>query len=414
MAARAQQLIAALDVGTAKICCLIAEDDGTGVLHVLGVGHKRARGLRNGAVVDMDAAEEAIRAAVHAAETMAGETIRQVVVNLSSGWPESARFRIEVAIGGHEVGDGDLRRALDQGLRFSAPEDRTVVHAIPVAYSVDGVGGIHDPRGLYGDRLEVTMLVVTAGRGAVRNLSACIARCHLEIDDLVLSANAAGRAVLVEDELELGAVCIDMGAGTTSIGAFLGGEMIYADCVPVGGGHVTSDIARGLSTPLEAAERLKTLYGSAISGASDDRRVIDVPEVGEGDEAGPNQISRARLVEIVHARIEETFELVGERLGAAGIGALAGRRVVLCGGASQLSGVREVAARMLDRQVRLGRPRGLRGLAESTSGPAFAVAAGLLAHAHGRDRSRHPRPAEPFKEPAISLGRISQWLRDNF
>ena len=407
-------LIAALDVGTAKVCCFIAEDDGEGVPQALGVGHKVSYGLRNGTVVDIEAAGEAIRAAVHAAERMAGETIRSVVVNLSSGWPVSQRFTVEVEIGGHEVGEADLRRVRELGYRVPAPEDRTVVHALPVAYSIDGVGGIRDPRGLFGDALGVAMHVVTAGSGAVRNLSACVARCHLDIDDLVLSAYAAGRAVLVEDERELGAICIDMGAGTTSIAVFQHGRLVFADSVPVGGGHVTNDLARGLVTPLADAERLKTLYGSAIVDAADDRDLIDVPEIGERGDAGPNHVPRARLVEIIRPRIEETFELVRDRLRAAGVGELAGRRVALSGGASQLSGVREVAAQILDRHVRLGRPRALRGLAESTSGPAFAACAGLLAHAIDRDPVAVGHRRGTTREPSASFGRIGQWLRDNF
>ena len=407
-------LFVALDVGTAKIGCLIAEDDGNGVPHVLGVGHKLSRGLRSGAVIDIDAAEEAVREAVHAAESMAGETVRGAVVNLSAGQPQSRRFTVEVAIGGHEVGEADLRRVHELAQRHPAAEDRTVVHALPIAYGIDGVNGIRDPRGLFGDRLAVTMHIATAGRGAVRNLSACLTRCHLDVNDLVLSAYAAGRAVLVDDERALGAVCVDMGAGTTSLGVFNGDRLVHADCVPVGGAHVTNDIARGLSTPVADAERLKTLHGSVIADAADDRRLLDVPEVGEGAAAAVGQVTRARLIEIIRPRIEETLELVRDRLAQSGVDELAGCRVVLTGGASQINGLGELATEILGRQVRMGKPRALRGLAELTSGPAFAVAVGLLHHALDTNAPLGGRRYSAGRESSRGLGRIGQWLRENF
>jgi len=410
----AGKLIAALDIGTAKICCFIAEDDGEGVLRVLGVGHKVSRGMKNGAVVDMDAAEAAIREAVHAAESMAGETIRTVAINLSAGRPHSQRFAVEVALGGHEVGESDIKQVLDEGFRLPVPDDRTAVHLRAVNYSIDGTGGIRDPRGLYGDQLGVIMHMVTVARGAVRNLTACVGRCHLEIEDLVLSSYAAGRAVLVEDELSLGAVCIDLGAGASAIGAFSQGELIYADSVPVGGAHITNDIAYCLSTAPAEAERLKTLHGSAIAGGTDERQMIDVPEVGETPDAGPNHISRARLIEIIRPRVEETFELARDRITAAGLDEMSGRRVVLTGGASQLSGVREVAAQILDCPVRLGKPQPIRGLAASTSGPAFSTCAGLLAHVADRETRPTARRIVSARDKVAGFGRIGQWLRENF
>jgi cell division protein FtsA len=407
-------LIAALDIGTAQICCFIAEDDGDGVLRVLGVGHKVSRGLKNGAVVDMDAAEAAIREAVHAAESMAGETIRTVAINLSAGRPHSQRFAVEVSLGGHEVGEPDIKQVLDEGYRLPVPDDRTAVHLRAVNYSMDGIGGIRDPRGLFGDQLGVIMHMVTVARGAVRNLTACVGRCHLEIEDLVLSSYASGRAVLVDDELSLGAVCIDLGAGASAIGAFSQGELVFADSVPVGGAHITNDIAYCLSTAPSDAERLKTLHGSAIVGGTDERQMIDVPEVGESPNAGPNHVSRAKLIEIIKPRVEETFEMVRDRIAAAGLDEMSGRRVVLTGGASQLSGIREVAAQILDCPVRIGKPQPIRGLAASTSGPAFATCAGLLAHVADREARPVARRPMTARDPMPGFVRIGQWLRENF
>ena len=247
-------LMAALDVGTTKVCCFVARRGEDGRPQVIGIGHQLARGLRGGAIVDMEAAEASILTAVHAAEQMAGETLRDVTVNVAGGHPASQTIGVEVAIAGHEVGDVDLRRVLDQGQHFDATPDRRLIHSIPVGYTIDGSRGIRDPRGMYGERLGVDMHVVTAAAGPVRNLSTCIARCHLDIRSLVVSPYAAGLASLVDDEMDLGVCVVDMGGGTTTLAVFFDGNVVYTDSIPIGGQHVTSDIARGLSTPLAHAE----------------------------------------------------------------------------------------------------------------------------------------------------------------
>jgi len=406
-------LIAGLDVGTTKLCCFIARADDAGRPHVIGIGHQLSRGLRAGAIVDMDAAESAILTVVHAAEQMAGETVDTVVVNLSGGYPASQTVGIEVAIAGHEVGDGDLGRVLEQGRHYNGSAERRLIHSIPVAYTIDGSRGIRDPRGMFGERLGVDMHVVTAAAGAVRNLTTCLARCHLGVRALVVSPYAAGLAALVEDEMDLGVTVIDMGGGTTSLAVFFDGNVVYTDSLPIGGAHVTSDIARGLSTPLAHAERMKTLYGNCIAAPADERETISVPQVGEDDAGHASAVPRSILVGIIQPRLEETFELVRARLDASGFDKVAGRRVVLTGGASQLAGVRELAALVLDKQTRMGRPIRIDGLAEATGGPAFATCAGLLAYAlQTDDAAAAARPAE--HEPTGLIGRIGHWFRDNF
>lgn len=408
-------LIAGLDVGSSKICCFIALAGEDGRPRIGGIGHQLARGVRGGTIVDMEAAETAILTAVHDAEQMAGETIRDVVVNLSGGYPASQTVGVEVSIAGHEIGENDLRRVLDAGQwqnGHGAGGERQLIHSIPVGYTIDGSRGIRDPRGMYGERLGVDIHLVTAAAGPVRNLMTCVARCHLDVRALVVSPYAAGLATLVEDEMDLGVTVIDMGAGTTSIAVFFDGNVVFTDGVPIGGGHVTNDIARGLSTPLSHAERMKTLYGSCIASPNDERDVIDVPQVGEEDATQPNPIPRSILVRIIQPRVEETFELVRSRLEASGFDKIAGRRVVLTGGASQLSGLRDLAQLILDKQVRMGRPIRVGGLAEATGGPAFATAAGLLTYALQADE-RPPAPADKG-EPTGLIGRIGHWFRENF
>ncbi|HUC61529.1 MAG TPA: cell division protein FtsA [Alphaproteobacteria bacterium] len=406
-------LIAALDIGTTKVCCFIAQVESAGNIRVVGIGHQKARGLRAGAVVDMDLAEESIRGAVHAAEQMAGETIREAFVNLTCGAPSSQTVAIEVSIAGHEVGDSDLRRVLGQGMLYHEASDREIIHSIPVNYTIDGSRGIRDPRGMYGERLGVNMHVVSASAGPVRNLKTCVARGHLELQALVVSPYAAALSTLVEDEMDLGVTCIDMGGGVTSIAVFLDGEVIYTECIPIGGQHVTSDIARGLSTPLVHAERMKTLYGSTLATSADEHEVIDVPQVGEDEHAIPNHVPKSILVGIIQPRLEETFELARSRLEASGLDKVAGRRVVLTGGASQLQGVRELAALILDKQVRMGRPLRLGGLADATAGPAFATCAGLLHYAVTRYSDAPSRARRGEGEEAGMFGRLGSWLREN-
>ncbi len=407
-------LIAALDIGSSKICCLIAKVDDLGRPSVVGIGHQLSRGVKSGTIVDMDDAELAVLTAVHAAEKMSAETIDEVVVNLSGGYPVSQTIGVEVAIAGHEVGDGDLRRVLEHGRAIEVGSDRQVVHSIPVGYSIDGNRGIRDPRGMYGDRLGVTMHIVTAAAGAARNIATCVNRCHLEVSALVVSPYASGLATLVEDEKELGVTVIDMGGGTTSIAVFFDGQVVFTDSVAIGGNYVTSDIARGLSTPLAHAERMKTLYGSALSSPSDERELINVPQIGEDGSGHSNQVAKSILVGIIQPRLEETFELVRARLEASGFDKLAGRRVVLTGGAAQLTGARELAQLVLDKQVRMGRPIRIAGLAESTAGPAFSTAAGLIAYAIRREAELRPLLRPERVHPHRLLDRVGGWLRENF
>lgn len=416
-------LIAALDVGSSKICCFIATLEASGQPRILGIGQQASRGMRGGNVVGMEVCETAILNAVHAAEQMAGKTVEDVVVNLSGGHPISSSVGVEVAIDGHEVGDSDLQRALHHGrlangtngTESNRDPSRQLIHSIPVGYTIDGNRGIRDPRGLFGERLGVKMHLITANTSAVRNLTTCIQRCHLDVSGFVVSPYASGLATLVEDETELGVTVIDMGGGTTSIAVFFEGSVIYTDLVAVGGIHVTHDIARGLSAPLVHAERLKTLYGHAMAAAADEREMIDVPQVGEeAFEVETQQLPRSILVGIIQPRLEETFELVRSRLEASGLDKVAGRRVVLTGGASQLPGLRDLAALVLDKQVRIGRPNGTEGLAEATSGPAYATCAGLLTCAVTNELAT-PRERSPDEDrPSGFMGRVGDWVREHF
>jgi len=402
-------MIAAIDIGTTKTCCFIARVEEQP--RILGIGHQIARGMKRATIIDLDAAADSIRNAVHAAEEMAGETIGRAVVNLSGGYTASRIVKAEIGVGRHEITDRDMRQVLERGYVTREAPDRQVIHSIPVGFSIDDSRGILDPRGMVGERLGVNMHVVTAAAASVRNHTAAIGRSHLEVEALVVSPYAAGLACLVDDEMDLGVTVIDMGGGTTTIGVFFGGNLVFADAVPVGGLHVTNDIARGLATPLAHAERMKALFGSAISSTLDEREMIAVPQVGEDEDGHVNHVPKSLLVSIIAPRVEETFELVHQRLEASGCDKIAGRRVVLTGGACQLHGVRELAGLILDKQVRTGRPTRIKGLAEATHGPAFSTAAGLLLFAMSE---RAESPHQPRGTPPGMFGRVGQWLRENF
>ena len=405
-------LIAALDVGSTKIACFIAKADGSGP-RVVGIGHQVSRGVRNGAIVSLEDAEASILNAVSAAEQMAQESLDSVVVNIAGGSPESRTVGVEVAMAGHEIGDADLRRVLAEGRAQAAQTDRHLLHSIPAGFTIDGSRGIRDPRGMFGERLGVNMHLVTVDTGAVRNLAAAIGRCRLDVEEIVVSPYAAGLAALVDDELQLGATVIDMGGGTTSLAVFHDGECIHTDVVRLGGTHVTNDIVQGLNTPLVHAERMKTLYGSAVASPTDEREIIDVPLIGEDEHAQANHVPKSILNSNIQPRLEETFEHIRSRLQASGVDRIASRRVVLTGGASQLQGVRELAAIVLDKQVRLGRPVRLSGLADQTGGPAFAACAGLIAFALHQN-AEALRPHAAAEAPAGGwFSRVGLWLREN-
>lgn len=406
-------LIGALDIGTTKVTCLIGRAGGPQGVRVVGIGHHVSEGVRNGTLVDLDAAEASIRACVDAAERMAEEKIRHVVVNVSAGAPRSRLYPYEISVAGHQIGDADIRRILDPAaFAEQVADDHQVIHAIPVGYSIDGCRGVRDPRGMFGNRLGVNVNIISASAGALRNLYTCVSRCHLEIGSKVVSPYASALGCLIEDEKQLGVTLIDMGGGTTSVAVYFDAELVFTDTLPVGGQHVTRDLARGLSTPVSQAERIKTLYGSCLPSPSDIRQIVEVPPIGA--DADCAQVPRSMLVTIIRPRIEETFEMVRSRLHDAGFDKVAGRRLVITGGACQLPGAVDLAGAILDKQVRIGRPTPLDGLPEAGANPGFATCAGLLRFAMSEAEDTTQVTYCPAPTPPGRFGRFGQWLRENF
>lgn len=400
-----------LDIGTTKIACLIGRTESDGTLRVLGFGWHRGRGVRGGSIVDLDEAEKAVRACVGQAEDMADTRLRSVVVNLSCGQPESRLFNVQWPVGGRAVAESDVRRVVNEGRARAVTEGRESIHALPLSFAVDETEHVLDPRGLFCSTLGARLHIIDAASTALRSLGACMARCDLEISELVSAPMATGLSTLVEDERELGCTIIDMGGGTTGMAVFAEGQLLHTAQLPIGGLHVTKDLATGLSTSINHAERLKTLYGNVQACADDDRELLPVPLVGE-EEHQIAKVPRSMVVNIIRPRLEETFELVKDRLDRSGLSRAAGNRVVLTGGACQLAGLREMAGRMLNRQVRLGKPHTVRGLPDSASGPAFATATGLLHWASGEGRTMHDMDLEE-ERPAGLLRRLVNFLKDH-
>ncbi|KFB09700.1 cell division protein FtsA [Nitratireductor basaltis] len=420
-------IITVLDVGSSKVCCIIAKllplEGSRALRHrthrikVIGIGHQKSQGVKSGVIVDLEKAENAIRLAVDAAERMAGLTVDSLIVNVSAGRLKSESASATIRLGGHEATQSDIDRVLAAGARQALKAEREVVHSLAVGFSLDLEKGIRDPRGMVGETLGVDMHVLTADSVPLRNLELCINRSHLTVERLVATPYASGLAALVDDEAEMGAACIDMGGGSTTISVFMDGKFVHADALPIGGNHVTMDLARGLSTRLEDAERLKVMHASALPATADDRDIVAIQPMGTDESEQPLQVPRAVMTRIVRARIEETLEMVRDRLNQSGYGNMVGRRIVLTGGASQLAGLPEAARRLLGRNVRLGRPLGVAGLPEAAKGPAFAAPIGLLIYPQVADFESRGSKGGIFTRATGTGGRfqrVSQWLRDSF
>jgi cell division protein FtsA len=424
--ARRSVVVAALDVGSSKVVCLIGRLRPHGPqqvltrrshsIEVIGFGHTVARGTKAGTIVNLVQAEDAIRRAVDAAERMASVEIESVVLSISSGRLASELFAAEIEIIGSAVSENDIARVLAAGSRHSLRDGRAVLHSLPVGYSIDGVNSVRDPRGMLGSRFGVDMHVATTDVAAARNLMLAVERCHLDVEAMAASPYVAGLAVLADDEADLGAAVVDMGAGTTTIAGFQAGRLVHVDGFALGGHHVTMDLARGLNARITDAERIKTLYGTVLSGGSDERDMITVPPLEEHEREQAQLVSRATLVSIIKPRVEEILEMVRDRLAACPIASDRRGHVVLTGGASQLNGLPELAARLIGRPVRLGRPLGIAGAPDAAKGPAFAVAAGLLIY----PQAAHLEHFEARRRRQLMTGtggyfaRVGRWLRESF
>jgi cell division protein FtsA len=407
--------VTVLDIGSTKICCVIARlvprPEGralrgrTHVAEIIGFGYGPSAGVKSGVVTDLDKAEQAIRSVVGMAERAAGITVQSVVVNVTAGRLGSETFSATVSLDGHEVEPSDISRVLIAVNERSVRDERSIIHALPIGYALDGQKGVRDPRGMVGETLGVDVAVISAETLAMRNIELA----------LMATPYASGLATLVDDEADLGVACIDMGGATTTVSVFADGHLVYADALAIGGHHITLDIARQLSVSVADAERLKTLYGSCLPGQTDETDVITVMPIGANSHESPNSISREMLTRVIRPRVEEILEAIRDRMQATGMMDISGRRFVLTGGGSDLTGLPELARRMLARNVRNGRPLGISGLPDRAKGPAFATVAGMLVYPQvcGAEYVQ-PRPMRKITGSDGYLAKVGSWLKSGF
>ncbi len=428
-AALQRGLIAILDVGTSKVACLILrfdgperyrDSDGVGSMagqsqfRIIGAATTKSRGMRFGEIDAMQETERAIRTAVQSAQKMAGVPVNHVIACLSGARPRSYGLEGAVDIHGEVVTDADIGRVLAACDMPDFGEGRETLHAHPINFTLDHRGGMADPRGHAGRRLSTDLHLLTVEGQVMQNLVHCIRRCDLELAGLASSAYVSGISALIEDELEMGAACIDMGGGSTGLSIFMKKHMIFADSVRLGGEHVTSDISMGLQVPGAMAERIKTFYGGVIATGVDDREMIEIKGDTGDWHHDRRTVTRAELIGIMRPRVEEILEDVRAQLDAAGFDSMPSKSIVLTGGASQIPGLESLASRILGHQVRMGRPMRVAGLPQSTTGPAFAASVGLALFAANPQDEWWDFDVPSVSYPARSIRRAIHWIKTNW
>ncbi len=405
-------LLVGIDVGTTKICALIADVDEGGTLRILGVGLEPARGMRKGVVVDVEQASQAIAGAVEKAQRSAGYEIGVAFVSLAGSHIASVNSRGVVGIGGgsHGIDQDDIDRALDAAQAIAIPHGREVLHVIPRGFVVDGQDGIRQPLGMHGFRLEVEAHIITAATASVQNLTKCVEAAGVQVEAYVLNPLASAEVTLTDTEKEMGVVVCDIGGGTTDLAIYIDGNVWHTMVLSVGGNHLTSDIAHGLRLPADVAEKLKIDYGHACAADISSTDLLSVQPFGEDKLV---QVARADLVTILEARVEEIFGLILQEIKRTGYDGLLPAGVVLTGGTSRLPGIRKVASEVLNLPCRVAGPQNLVGLTDKLDGPAFSTSVGLLHWA--RRESLSPMRAKKKKAGAktmnVDVGRGLDFLK---
>lgn len=401
------RILVGVDVGTTKICVLVAEFDRDGKLNILGIGVNPSRGLRRGVVVNIDETVSSIATALDRAERLSGQKITTAYVGVAGSHIESLNSKGVVAISpsSRDIVQNDINRAIEAAQAISVPSSREIIHVIPRSYVVDGQEGVKNPIGMSGFRLEVETHIVTGSVTSIQNLIKCVQKARVEIDDLVLEPLASSEAVLTPAERELGVVLADIGGGTTDIALFTDGAIWQTAVLPIGGNLITSDIAYGLRLPFNVAEELKVTYGHCDHTAIPADDMIELAPFLPGCN---DVLPRRVLAEIIQARVEEIFDMLAEHIKQSGYEGLLPSGLVLTGGTAELPGIVELATQHFDLPVRVGVPEGLHGLSDSIARPAFATSVGLLLWG-----LRHTPLAEEERVPAGAdiYRRFVHWLQ---
>jgi len=395
-------VLVGLDLGTTKVCAIVGEVKDGGQVDVIGIGISTSHGLKKGVVVNIDSTVESIKKAVQEAELMSGVEINSAFVGISGGHIKGINSRGVAAIKNREVVPADVARAIDGARAVNFPADQQILHVLPQEFIIDDQDGIKEPLGMSGIRLDVKVHIITGAVTAIQNIVKSCSRAGLHVNDLVLQPLASSRAVLTAEEQELGVVVADIGGGTTDLAFFLEGSLWHTEVLPIGGNHLTNDIAIGLRTPASEAEKIKIKYGCALSSLVKHEETLDVPSVGGRP---PRLLSRQILCEIIEPRVEELFGMVQQRLKKTGFEDMFASGVVLTGGTALMEGVQDAAERYLGLPIRKGAPRNIGGLMDVVNSPIYATGVGLVIYG-AENQQESPRK---FRSGG-SVNRFWKWL----
>jgi cell division protein FtsA len=404
------EIIVGLDIGTTKICAIVGELTDNGI-DIIGIGTHPSKGLRKGVVVNIEATVSSIRRAVEEAELMAGAEISHVYTGIAGGHIKGFNSQGIVAVKEKEVREADIARVIDAAKAVAIPLDREVIHVLPQEFIIDDQGGIKEPLGMAGVRLEAKVHIVTGAVSSAQNIVKCANRTGLNVSDIVLQPLASAEAVLGDDEKELGVCLVDIGGGTTDIAIFSGGSIVHTAVIALGGNNLTSDIAIGLRTPANEAERIKQKYGCALASMVNKDETIEVPSVGGRQ---PRVLGRQILCEILEPRVEEIFQLVHREIQKCGYEDLLASGVVITGGSTLLAGMPELAEEVIGLPVRRGMPRGIGGLVDVVKSPMYATGVGLVVYGAKHLDRRMFRIREDGNAYKKVKNRMREWLEEIF
>ena len=405
-----RNLLVALDVGTSKIVTLVAEITAEDTLNLIGMGSHPSRGLKKGVVVNIESTVNAIQRSLEEAELMADATIKEVITGIAGSHIKSFNSHGMVAIKDKEVQQYDIDRVIETARAVNIPMEQQVLHILEQEFVIDGQGGVRQPHGMSGMRLEVKVHIVTGAVSAAQNIMKCVRRCGLEVRDLMLQPLASADAVLLEDERDLGVCLVDIGGGTTDIAVFTDGAIKHTSVIPIAGDQITNDIAMALRTPTKDAEELKIAHGVALRQLASSTEMIEVPGVGD---RGPRELSRQTLAEVIEPRVEELYSLIQRELRSSGLEELLSSGIVITGGSSLMKGMVELGEEVFHMPVRVGLPNYSGALAEVVRNPRYSTGMGLLMA--GLDQVKRDRLARiqgaGFKE---IFERMKSWFKGNF
>jgi len=405
-----RNLLVALDIGTSKIVTLVAEITAEDTLNLIGMGSHPSRGLKKGVVVNIESTVNAIQRSLEEAELMADAKIKEVITGIAGSHIKSFNSHGMVAIKDKEVQQYDIDRVIETARAVNIPMEQQVLHILEQEFVIDGQGGVRQPHGMSGMRLEVKVHIVTGAVSAAQNIMKCVRRCGLEVRDLMLQPLASADAVLLDDERDLGVCLVDIGGGTTDIAVFTDGAIKHTSVIPIAGDQITNDIAMALRTPTKDAEELKILHGVALRQLASATEMIEVPGVGE---RGARELSRQTLAEVIEPRVEELYSLIQRELRSSGLEELLSSGIVITGGSALMKGMVELGEEVFHMPVRVGLPQYSGALAEVVRNPRYSTGMGLLMA--GLDQVKRDRHAKMqgagFKEV---LERMKGWFKGNF